>query len=150
MGAYITQADIESVFGVSNVARWSQLDPDTTGADTSRIAAAIAYAEETVQDRLRGGLYAVPFVASGSSFPASLKTWIAQIAGSWLYKSRGMLDSPSGEEQDRNRITVQERDAMRGINAVLAGQRSLELQRATASGPAGTPVSVPGFVSSGD
>src|SRR5258708_558722 len=43
-GHYASQADIENLFGVENVARWSQLDNEVTTADTSRIAASLEYA----------------------------------------------------------------------------------------------------------
>ena len=100
--AYITQASIESVFGASNVALWSNVantaltDGEPT-ADTARIAAAIAYAEGYVEDRFRAGPYTVPFSATGSGFPAVLVDWCAKLAGVWLYKSRGVTETVEGD-----------------------------------------------------
>lgn len=134
---------MESIFGTENVARWSNFDPDVSPAtaDTARIAAAILHAESTVEGRFRGGMYAVPFSASAGTFPAELKTWMAQIAGVYLYKSRGMLDSPAGDTDDRNRVSFNEREAMRGVSAVLAGMRQLNLVRASSGYPT-SPVAV--------
>lgn len=124
------------------MARWSNLDNETTTADADRIAAAIAYAEGEVEDRFRGGAYAVPFVSTAGAFPAVMTTWMAQIAGAWLYKNRGMLDSPSGDEQDRNRITVHEREAKRGIMGALAGSRTLQLASSATSTRPTAPVAI--------
>lgn len=132
------------MFGVSNVARWSQLDPDLVTADTARIAAAILWAESTVEDKFRGGEYAVPFVALDAVFPPALTNWMAQLAGVSLYTSRGIMDSPAGDSKDSNRVTVLERDAYKSINAVLAGQRKLQLAASSASAiRPGSPVGVP-------
>lgn len=81
--AYIVQADIENVFGKDNVARWSNLDGEV-GADVTRIATAISVAEEDVENRFRGGKYAIPLT------PASqiIKSWCARLAGIWLFENR--------------------------------------------------------------
>lgn len=131
------------MFGTDNVARWSQLDPDLTTADTSRIARAISYAESYVEGRFRGGKYAVPLVALGT-FPSELESWIASIAGVWLYKSRGMRDSASGDTEDRNRVTVYQREADKGISAVLAGMRVLSLATSAIGIRPTSPVAVQG------
>ncbi|MBI5724604.1 MAG: DUF1320 family protein [Planctomycetes bacterium] len=83
--SYITQTDIENVFGSNNVISWSNLDNDTTTANTTRIAEAITYAEGLIDDKFRGGPYALPF----SPVPAVVKDWAAKLAGLWLYDARG-------------------------------------------------------------
>jgi phage gp36-like protein len=96
--AYITQSDIESCYGVSNVRIWSNLENDSAVADTARIATAIAIAEEEVENAFRGGrVYAVPFVGTS----AVLVNWIATIAGYWLYKSRPARGDAGDEYLDR-------------------------------------------------
>jgi len=94
--AYITQSNIEDLFGVQNVAEWSNLENDGTGADTDRIESAIEYAESYVDDRLRGGPYTVPIVGL-SGTPRVLVDWCSKIAGAWLYNSR----PPHAREFDR-------------------------------------------------
>jgi len=94
--AYISQSDIEALFGTQNVAEWSNLANDGTGADTARITSAITYAEDYVNDRFRDGPYSIPFVGL-SGTPRVLVDWCAKIAGAWLYRSR----PPHSREQDR-------------------------------------------------
>lgn len=87
-----TQADIENVFGVANVAAWSNLDPDETTADTDRIALALANAEENIADMFRGGNR--PELLP---LPTNYQTtdWVAKKAGVWLFQSR-----PTGGQGD--------------------------------------------------
>lgn len=116
--AYITQPDIETVYGVNNIAVWSNLENDGSGASTSRIAAAIAYAEEYVDNRFRGSRYAIPFQGT-SGVPKVLVDWCAKIAGAWLYRSR----PPHAKQTDLVANVV---DGIENeIDAYLAGQRRL-------------------------
>ena len=48
--AYSVQADLESVFGTKNILKWSNLSGGTAAADTTRIAAGIAYADAWIDD----------------------------------------------------------------------------------------------------
>lgn len=118
MGTYIAQADVENVYGTVNVARWSQLDPDTTTADTTRIAASIAYAEEKVQGMFRGTKYAVPFAASVSGGLVTVQDWCARLAGAWLYRHRKVGDATDGPENEE--VSVR-----REVEAYTSGMRDL-------------------------
>lgn len=136
MGTYIVQADIESVFGTANVARWSQLAPTSETADTARIATAIAYAEGVVESRFYMGRYAVPLTGTAAAL-AQVKDWCAKIAGVWLYESRGMNDTvenQDGEQVPVNRISPHRRAALKEIDEVVAGTRKLALS-ANGTGP---------------
>lgn len=119
-GTYIADADIENVFGVTNVARWSNLESGTSKNDT-RMAAAITYAEAWVVARLRGR-FSLPL--SGDGLPL-VKGWMARIAGVWLYESRGLRDSRQDEEA--NRVRFHEREVNGQIDQFLAGQLRLGL-----------------------
>lgn len=88
---YCVQSDIENIFGVSNVAQWSNLDNTTTTANPTRITAAITYATSRVNNYMRGGIYAVPLVINSDA--QSVIDVAATIAGVWLYSSRGQLDT---------------------------------------------------------
>lgn len=85
MGNYISQSDVEAVFGENNVTSWSNLDNESTEADTVRIAKAITIAEALIDDKFRGGQYALPF----NPVPSMVQDWAAKLAGIWLYDARG-------------------------------------------------------------
>lgn len=120
MANYITQADIESVFGDDNVATWSNLDNTDASANTDRITSAINYAEAYIDDRFRLTRYAVPLVGDGVTLYV-VKDWAAKLAGIWLYQSRGTRDN--NEEGDK--LTDMKEAVMDDINAYLSGQRKL-------------------------
>jgi len=91
---YCTQADIEDLFGAVNVAKWADLDNDIDATKiAARVARGITVASAQVDDRLRGGPYALPITGS----PTTLVNLAAMLAGVWLYESRGVQDySPDG------------------------------------------------------
>lgn len=115
--SYATQANLESVFGVDNVARWSQLDPDEAGADTDRIAAAIAYASAWIDARLSGGRYIVP-LPDGTSAPLIIVDAAARIAGWWLYGSRGFHDA----DAKGDRVQEHREHAESVLDRIVSGQ----------------------------
>ena len=116
--SYIVQADIESYFGVGNVARWSQLDADTTTADTDRIAAAIVWAESDINDRFRTSRYIVPFTGT---IPQKITEWAAKLAGLWMYEARGFLD-----EKEQNKMENIRERLDREIAIYLSNARNLD------------------------
>lgn len=87
---YATQSDIENVFGQANVAIWSQLDPDSTEADTNRIARAIAWADTYINARLRGLGWSLPI--AGTEASVMVTDWAANLAGWWLQRPRGLTE----------------------------------------------------------
>jgi hypothetical protein len=127
--SYCSQADIENLFGVENVAAWSNLDNQSTTADAARIAAAIAYAGAFLDDRFRNSRYAVPLV--GLSDPLVQVTDLAaRLAGCWLYESRGLADragaaGPGGGGGDGDAMPAQRRYVQRMVGRYLAGQDQL-------------------------
>lgn len=127
MAYYITQADIENVFGTENVATWSNLDSDSTTADTDRITAAIAWAEQEINDRFRGGPYALPFSALSSGGLRPIIDWCAKLAGAWLYQSRGI-------DLETNPVADALLSVESSIRAYQAGQRRLDCARSGTSG----------------
>jgi phage gp36-like protein len=106
------QSDIENAFGIDNVRIWSNLDGSTDVADTNRIAAAIAYAEDYIDSRFRGSRFVVPF----SSPTPLIVNWCARLAGMWLYESR----PESGDEgknfsELRNEVELEISQCLAGI-----------------------------------
>jgi phage gp36-like protein len=91
MSYYAQQSDIENLFGIPNVAEWSNLAGLNDYVDTNRIGVALAYADSEINNFFQGGPYAVP-LSLGQSAP-TITNWAAVIAGVWLYTSRGQLDT---------------------------------------------------------
>lgn len=86
--SYAQQSDIEDIFGPDNVAAWSQfqtVQPDD-GADTTRIATALAVADAAVNGRFADGPYALPLACATQQ--STVIRWAATIAGIWLYGNR--------------------------------------------------------------
>jgi hypothetical protein len=94
--AYSQQSDVENVFGIQNVLRWSNLDNNAPTADTNRIAVACSLADEYINNRLTNSIYLIPLQIRGN---AGVNTMYmitdlsARWAGCWLYESRGMADN---------------------------------------------------------
>lgn len=117
MGAYIAQSDLEDIFGKDNIAVWSNLDGEPD-ADAVRIAKAIEYAEEDIENRFRGGKYALPF----SPAAKVIKDWCAKLAGLWLFESRpGFKSSDEAWEG----YTGMKESVNAEIDAYTGGQRAL-------------------------
>lgn len=93
MSTYCTQANIESTFGVGNIAEWAKVDPDYTSAQvTARITRAIAVASEDIDDILRAAGIEIPAVDESGNTPTTIEQIAADLAGVWLYESRGISD----------------------------------------------------------
>ena len=133
MANYITQSDIENLFGTDNVITWSNLDNTTTTADSTRITAAINYAEQTVHNRFRNGPYSLPFSGTDGTL-YEVKHWCAVLAGAGLYNSRGV---ESEEDVARNQIARMVQDVEARMASVLAGQSRLaaELSKTRPTAP---------------
>lgn len=123
MGAYISQSDIEDQFGEANVLQWSNTDSSSPSTvDSARITRAIANAEAAIEDRFRGGKYVVPISGTSGSTPAKVVEWAAILAGVWLYRGRGILDSGA---RVGDRLTQMEQRVFDEIDDYLAGSRDL-------------------------
>lgn len=120
--SYCNQADIEAVFGVENVAVWSNLSNDSLTADSSRISEAIAFACVFIDARFRLSVYELPLRSSSGLTPLQIRDMAARLAGTWLFESRGMGDDESLVADVRASVEKQ-------IDRILAGQISLDAQR---------------------
>lgn len=123
MGRYIAQGDIENVYGATNVRKWSLGDEDGLSVNETRLTAAITYAEDHIDDRFRGGRYAIPF----STAPSIIKDAAAKIAGAWLYSTRGIQDY----DDDANPVRMRQEEAEDMLDRVLSGQVTLSAAKAT-------------------
>lgn len=122
---YATKNDIEDIFGVANVAAWSNLDGDTDTADDSRINRAIVWATVHVNSRFRGHMWAVPLVGQDTS--TIVKGWVATLAGYWLQRPRGTTED----------MQVLREHVSESINAYITGAQEWDaaLQGTHATSP---------------
>ena len=122
MGTYISKADVEALFGTSNVAKWSNLDNDDAQTNEARIDDAIDYAEGLIDDRLRDSKYAVPLVGNSTNALRTIKNVAAQLAGWWLYRARGLRD----DDETTDKMATHEEDAQGIIDGYLSGRMKLD------------------------
>lgn len=93
MSTYCTQAQIEVVYGVNNIAKWADIDNDANATTkANRITAAISYASEEIDDVLRTMGVRIPIVTASGSTPTTIVHIAAVLAGLWLYEGRGAED----------------------------------------------------------
>ena len=123
--SYCTQTDIENIFGVTNVVLWSNLDNQTTTADATRIAAAIAYAGSFIDDRFQDGRFVVPLQSRGGSGLAQITDIAARLAGCWLYESRGMADLSDESIAGNNTVRNHRKYAEKMIDDYAKGRVTL-------------------------
>ena len=130
---YITQSNINNVFGENNVIKWSNLDNDNLTVNSSRVAAAIVWVESYIDSRFRGQRYTIPF----SPVPQEVINWSAALAGIWLYEGRGLSDT----NKEGNKLQ-DKKEAVEGeIAACLAGMIKLNTSSHDSSAPS-APISI--------
>lgn len=127
MGRYISQTDIENVFGATNVRAWSNLDTNASTTNTTRVDAAIAFAEQLIDDRFRNSMYSLPLTANGTDSLRPVIDWAAKLAGVWLYSSRGFRQNDDSTEG--NRILFHRREVEELMDLYLSGSRTLDCAR---------------------
>lgn len=140
-GSYISESDIDDMFGVENVTRWSQLDPDLVSRDTSRVSRAIERAESHIDDRFRGSQYVVPITGT-SGVPSKVKEWACKRAGVWLYMSRGHLDEGSVADDEATRMQKIYESVNDEIDLYVSGAWRLNAAREDNDQPTGPRVVV--------
>ena len=129
-GTYIEDTDLNNAWGTVNIAAWSDLTGGKT-ADDDRIDAAIAWAENRVENRFRRSRYEVPFGKVDGEYDEQLKYWMAVYAGNWLYQSRGIRTGKA--DTDRTSAMVEQVDEE--IQEVLGGQAVLNAGLVDSSAP---------------
>jgi len=123
---YCQLSDLYQQFGRKNVRAWADVDNDADeGHMQSRIDQGITYATAEVDDTLRRGRYTLPF----SPVPRQIRMIAAQLAGVYLYVSRGVEDdeTSTGEHAYRH----MERMARTRLRRLLSGQTVLDATVAT-------------------
>lgn len=88
--SYATRSDIETIFGRTNVLKWSDVNNDSDANDVARrINWALCLATAHLDDRLRGSPFPAPFT---TPYQMQLIDACARYAGVLLYESRGAVD----------------------------------------------------------
>jgi phage gp36-like protein len=116
---YADRADIELIFGNTNVVTWADVDND--GDDTlivNRICWALQLSHYQINDRLTGGAYVIPFVIP---YPVQIIDCCARLAGVLLYESRGIIDA-TDTQKPRNTVTYHRDLVEKTLRAVLDGR----------------------------
>ena len=109
-GIYSAQSNVEDIFGVTNVAVWSQLDPTQPPGtdDETRIQRALDYADARIISFFRNfGNYVTPLVPLNTDVNLVTR-WAATLAGVWLYESRGLRD----DTKDGNKFSTMARQVI--------------------------------------
>ena len=122
MGTYISKSNVDELFHPDNVAIWSNLGNDDAQASQARIDDAIAFAEGLIDDRFRGGKYAVPLVGNSTNALRTIKNVAAQLAGWWLYRARGLRD----DETEADKMATHQQEANESIDGYLSGRMKLD------------------------
>ncbi len=130
--SYSVKSNIEAVFGVANVAKWADLDNDEDEAKiAARVAAAIAVADEEMNDVLRTGPYAVPLTAvgGGALTSPSVVNMAAVLAGVQLYESRGVDDYDPEAGKYAHRLKFLKDEVTRKLREIMKGLRRVACER---------------------
>ena len=128
---YCSRSDIEDVFGVANVATWADLDNnDDSQLSYARITKSIALATAEVDERLRGGASIIPF----TFVPDTIVNAAANLAGVWLYESRGIDDMDPDTGLPVHKLAANKASAIRTLNDIRANRRLLTAPTTTLSG----------------
>lgn len=130
---YTTTDAIYGVFGRTNTRKWANTTGEMTEAEVdARIAAAIVWADAWIDDSLRGTAYQLPLQSTSGSSLAVIDDLSAQLAGTWLYMSRGLRD---GKLDDR--MSEIRRNAKTTLGLYARG--AMRLGAATVSGATQAP-----------
>lgn len=123
--AYCLRIDIENRFGKVNVKRWADLDNNDVESEIeTRITAAITYAQSLIDDTLRNGPYAIPF---SEPVIETIKQIAADLAGVWLYESRGVEDFDPETNKPQHKLHFQRANARKTLKMLLTGAMRLNL-----------------------
>lgn len=127
------RADIEAIFGKDNVAKWADLDEGQSPAKiASRIARAIADTTVDFYDRIRGGVYLIPFATPDRTSIGLC----ARLAGVWLYESRGVEDWDPETGTPGHILTWHRDHAYKELEKIKNGRRRIEQTRVSGDLPA--------------
>ena len=135
--AYTTADQIYGVFGRTNARKWANTTGEMTEAEVdARVEAAIAWSDAWIDDSLRGTAYQLPLTSQSGGSLAVIADLSAQLAGTWLYMSRGLRDGKLDDRMGEIR-----RDAKATLGLYARG--AMRLGAVTVAGATQAPEVVP-------
>ena len=99
MATYCIRADVEQIYGATNVANFADLDRDGSSVKiAARITAAIVTASAIVDDYGRATNYRIPYTTDAGAVPTTIIDVTARLTGLLLYEPLGADGfSPDGK-----------------------------------------------------
>lgn len=123
---YCEKSDIEDVFGITNVAKWADLDGEgDSEAIEGRIDKACAVASSYVDSALRDSVYALPLADAEDEIPLEIVDVAANLAGVWLYENRGTQDVNNETGKGEHRLSFNRKRAEQTLREIRRGQRTI-------------------------
>lgn len=134
-GYYAALQDLYDLFGPVNIATWSSMD-GTGALDTTKVQAALDYADSVINGFFADGPFIVPLTFTGAFTFSLAKHWSAVLAGAGprLYGDRGQAD-----EGTKNQYATMIAGVMSQMAMYKGGALRLPAQRRwpTPNAPAG-------------
>ena len=140
IGSYCIRADVENVFGVSNVASWALLstnDPNSAAGlaeIANRIQLEIQTQTAEIDDHLREGGYTLPLVVNESTI--SVVRLCATLVGVALYENRGTIDYNHETGRVEHRYQFKKDWANKRLDEIRSGKIRWDAQRPAGSSTA--------------
>ena len=129
-GVYANQQDLQTVWGTTNVAQWSQLDgsptPGPIQPNTGKILAALLSADNIINSFFQDGPFSVPLpsnpgsLSGASSQVFDTNRWAVTLAACELYNARMMKDKDTESKVSEHYDSV-----MADMTAVKNGVRKM-------------------------
>ncbi len=90
-GTHFSETDIDDAYGEKYVDQWSSFSTDDAPARSpARIQKAINVIEGVFAGEMRESPYIIPLQPLNGVMPAEVKSMLAELAGFWLWKTRGL------------------------------------------------------------
>ena len=125
--ACCSRADIEMVYGATNVEQWADLDNDESVTKiANRIMRAILIACGTINDAARVLHYRLPLRTAGGVTPTTVVNLCATMAGIWLYEARGLQDLNPQTKVFHHRLAFKRRESRILMENLRIGRRRLD------------------------
>lgn len=124
---YCVNADIDQVFGPTNVTLWADLDNDSNAANIlARKDEARNVAYDRINDVIRCTSYTVPLRNQAAAVPGSIKDLEARLAGVWLYEARGCQDFSPKTGAPYHRLAFVRAETRRTLEEIRVGHRIID------------------------
>ena len=132
---YASRTDIEQLYGSDNVEKWADLNNNEDSDEiTERINRSLTVATNDMNDILRGSRYSIPITDTGAAI--TLVDLCANLAGVWLYESRGVEDFDVETGRSFHRLAYMRDRAEKKLKAIAANRIRLNVPQSRIKGTA--------------